>query len=103
MISETSSELFSLSKVPKSWVINTSGLKKGIDNYHVDVKISARFNGALKKLVTGLLDEATAFAAGKPVNHFRELEALKSAYLDIMTVLIHRIKTDLTIDEIHLL
>jgi len=101
--SGNTSDLFLLPKVPKPWLVDTSRMKKGIDNYHVDVKISSRFNAALKKLITSLLDEATSSPAGKPVNNFREFDALKSAYLDIMTGLIHRIKTDLSINEIHLL
>ena len=103
MSSEYSNDIFSLFRAPKPWIVDTSNLKKGIDNYHVDVKISSRFNTALKRLITSLLDEATSSATGKPVNNFREFDALKSVWLDIMTGLIHRIKTDLSVDEIHLL
>lgn len=74
-------------------------LSKGIDNYHIDVKLSNKFASDVKKLVALLVSQV---AVPKPKNwdNSIQFERLRKSYLDLMTVLIHRVKTDLTAEEI---
>lgn len=74
-------------------------LSKGIDNYHIDVKLSRKFSSDVKKLVALLVSQ---IAIPKPKNwdNSKAFEKLRSEYLDMMTILIHRVKTDLSADEI---
>lgn len=37
--------------------LSASGLSKGIDNYHIDVKLSKKFSSDIKKLVTLLISQ----------------------------------------------
>ena len=74
-------------------------LSKGIDNYHIDVKLSSRFSSDVKKLVALLVSQ---IAIPKPKNwdNSKAFEKVRAEYLDLMTILIHRVKTDLSADEI---
>ncbi len=99
---EGSSDVLDQVQPKEPWILDTSSLKKGIDNYHYDVRISSKFSSNLKKLVTALLEQIST-PPTKPVNNSRQLDAVQSSYLDMMTVLIHRVKTDLSIAEIQIL
>lgn len=74
-------------------------LSKGIDNYHVDIKLSSKFASDIKKLVALLVSQ---LAIPKPKNwdNSSAFEKVRTEYLDMMTILIHRVKTDLSADEI---
>lgn len=74
-------------------------LSRGIDNYHIDVKLSSKFSSDMKKLVALLVSQ---IAIPKPKNwdNSKAFEKIRAEYLDMMTILIHRVKTDLTADEI---
>ena len=74
-------------------------LAKGIDNYHIDVKLSSKFSSDVKKLVALLVSQ---IAIPKPKNwdNSKAFEKIRAEYLDMMTILIHRVKTDLSADEI---
>ncbi len=74
----------------------------GIDNYHIDVKLSRRFSSESRKLIT-LLVSQLAVPNPKHWDNAKAFERLRNRYADLMTVLIHRVKTDLTADEICLL
>lgn len=74
-------------------------LSKGINNYHIDIKLSTKFSSDIKKLVALLVSQ---IAIPKPKNwdNTNAFEKVRTEYLDIMTILIHRVKTDLSADEI---
>lgn len=82
--------------------IDLSDLRKGVNNYHVDVRISPRFAADVRRLATALTQHATA-ANAQPVDFSAQFNALRASYLDVMTGLLHRIKTDLSGDSIQLL
>src|SRR5690554_6786803 len=96
--------LFSELVTPPSLQLDLSALPRGIDNYHIDVKLSGRFCDDLRKVVAELVRQETA--ARRPAGDRdgeRFLVPLRQSYLDMMSVLIHRIKTDLSEVEITLL
>jgi len=74
-------------------------LSKGIDNYHIDVKLSRKFSSDIKKIVALLVSQ---IAIPKPKNwdNSKAFDKIRAQYLDLMTILIHRVKTDLSADEI---
>ena len=74
-------------------------LSKGIDNYHIDVRLSSKFSSDIKKLVA-LLVSQIAIPKPKHWDNSKAFEKIRSEYLDMMTILIHRVKTDLSADEI---
>jgi hypothetical protein len=82
--------------------INLGDLRKGISNYHVDVRISPRFAADVRRLATALTQQATTQSA-QPVDFSAPFNALRASYLDVMTGLLHRVKTDLSRDSIQLL
>ncbi len=84
---------------PKEWRLDISGMVKGIDNYHVDVRLSKHFCSDLKVLISELIrrETDTNRFQGDPGKAF---VPLSRSYLDMMTVLIHRIKTDLPLDQV---
>ncbi len=100
---EYSKDLLSGTRVAATWTLDTSRLKKGIDNYHTDVRISPRFTASLKKIVSSLVAEATSPERSKSAREAHNFEPIRSDYLDMMTLLIHRIKTDLSLEEIQIL
>ena len=79
--------------------ISIDSLSRGIDNYHVDIRLSRRFSTDVKKLSALLISQ---LAVPKPKNwdNSNLYEKLREKYLDLMTVLIHRVKTDFSADEI---
>ena len=82
--------------------LSASKLAKGIDNYHIDVKLSNKFSSDIKKLVALLISQM-AVPKPKSWDNSRLLEKVRDSYLDLMTVLIHRVKTDLSADELCLM
>ena len=50
-----SENIFTNIEIPPTWYLDTSSLVKGIDNYHVDVRLSKRFCSDLKVLITELI------------------------------------------------
>lgn len=83
----------------RSLALSIDNLSKGIDNYHIDVKLSKKFSSDVKKLVA-LLVSQTAVPTPKHWDNSKLFEKLRKTYLDLFTVLIHRVKTDLSADEI---
>lgn len=80
-------------------LVSYENLQKGIDNYHVDIKLSKKFTADIKKLVPLLVSQV---AVPKPKNwdNAAHFDKLRTSYVDLLTVLIHRAKTDLTASEI---
>lgn len=82
--------------------LDLTELRRGVNNYHIDVRISPKFSGDVRRLVTALLTQ-TLSQNPQPADHSALFNALRASYLDIMTVLLHRVKTDLTTDAVRLL
>tara|TARA_R110000772_G_scaffold41481_2_gene96645 strand:- start:31 stop:2301 length:2271 start_codon:yes stop_codon:yes gene_type:complete len=94
-----SENLFDRVKIPQAWHLDISGMQKGIDNYHVDVRLSKLFCSDLKILITELIRRETDQKNFQGDTE-KAFSPLSKSYLDMMTVLIHRVKTDLTVDEV---
>lgn len=90
-----------LSSAPatRTLALNIESLSRGIDNYHIDVDLSKKFCSAVRKLVEQLVPQ---LAVPKPKNwdNSKLLDEFRDIYIDMMTVLIHRVKTDLKPNEI---
>ncbi|MAM70545.1 MAG: hypothetical protein CMP91_05305 [Gammaproteobacteria bacterium] len=94
-----SENLFEKFAAPPAWRIDISSMRKGIDNYHVDVKLSKRFLSDMKVLITELLRRETD-PKGYRGDAGKAFSPMCKSYQDMMTVLIHRVKTDLTQEEV---
>ncbi|MFK7863520.1 MAG: hypothetical protein AB8B95_04750 [Pseudohongiellaceae bacterium] len=90
---------FSTLESEQSISLSTEGLAKGIDNYHVDVNLSRKFSSETRKLVTLLISQV-ATPSKKTWDNSKQLKRFRNLYLDMMTVLIHRVKTDLDRDHV---
>ncbi|MDT8398616.1 MAG: hypothetical protein RQ899_08385 [Pseudomonadales bacterium] len=88
--------------LPEPRQLDISELTRGINNYHIDVKLSNRFCADLKVLIRELL-EMEASGKARQSNRDQIFTPLRESYFDMMTVLIHRIKTDLSPLEINFL
>ncbi len=75
--------------------LDITGLTKGINNHHVDVKLSPAFRVELKRVVEELVKQETSMKPGYQDKE-KLFTVLRNVYLDVMTILIHRVKTDLT-------
>jgi hypothetical protein len=102
MNSEVATTLLEQVETQRSLQISIDSMSKGIDNYHIDVRISRRFASDVKKLIA-LLTSQLAVPKPKNWDNSKLFEKLRDKYVDLMTVLIHRVKTDLSADEICLL
>ncbi|PCJ28202.1 MAG: hypothetical protein COA96_01455 [SAR86 cluster bacterium] len=99
MNSEVNQNVFEKLERSRAVKISMDKLSKGIDNYHIDVKLSKKFTSDIKKLVALLIPQV-AIPKPKHWDNSKLFEKVRENYLDMMTVLIHRIKTDLSADEI---
>ena len=83
-------------------LLNISDLPRGVDNYHIDVKLSPGFCADFNKL---LADFVAVETSQKPqrLKHDKEKDSFRDSYVDMMTVLINRVKTELSIDKVHFL
>lgn len=99
MDSKANISLFETIDQNRSVQLSIEKLSKGIDNYHVDVKLSSKFSSDIKKLVS-LLVSQIATPKPKHWDNSSAFEKIRADYLDMMTILIHRVKTDLSADEI---
>ena len=91
--------IFEIVDKDRSIQLSIDSLSRGIDNYHIDIRLSKKFSSNVKKLATLLISQVSV---PKPKNwdNSELFEKLRSSYLDLMTVLIHRVKTDLNSDAI---
>ncbi len=99
MNQEVAANLIEQIKTERSVQLSIESMSKGIDNYHIDVRLSRRFASDVKKLI-GLLVSQLAVPKPKNWDNSKLYEKLRDKYSDLMTVLIHRVKTDLKADEI---
>ncbi|MEX0618237.1 MAG: hypothetical protein WDZ76_13745 [Pseudohongiellaceae bacterium] len=74
-------------------------LSKGIDNYHIDVKLSKRFRAETNHVSSMLVSQLTA-ERPKTWDNSGQLDKLRETYLNVMIGLIHRVKTDLKPNEV---
>jgi len=79
--------------------ISIDNLARGIDNYHIDVQLSKRFRLDAKKLIEVLINQLSV-PNPKRWNNSNAFEKLRETYVDMLTVLIHRVKTDLIPDDV---
>ncbi|MCB1644605.1 MAG: hypothetical protein KDI36_04090 [Pseudomonadales bacterium] len=80
--------------------LDTSVLKKGIDNYHADVSLSEKF---VAHAHLAIEEACKRIIAGKRIGPSEALEALRNDYEDVMGATLHRAKTDLKPEQICLL
>ncbi len=81
--------------------IDLSALRRGIDNYHIDVRLSPKFTKDVRMLASNLLKRSiTQNPQAQDPNIFN---SIRSSYFNVMTGLIHRVKTDLSVDSVRLL
>lgn len=99
MNSDLNQNIFEKARQQRSVQMSIGNLSKGIDNYHIDVRLSRKFSSDVKKLVSMLVSQL-ANPKPKNWNNSELFEKLRKSYLDLMTVLIHRVKTDLSAEEI---
>lgn len=81
--------------------IDLSELRRGVDNYHIDVRLSPKFTKDVRQLADILLQKL--IAANSHANDDTLFSAIRASYLNVMTGLIHRVKTDLSVDGVKLL
>lgn len=81
--------------------IDITDLRRGVDNYHVDVRMSPKFAGDVRRIATTLLQRAIT-QNPQPIDN-NIFNPLRASYLDVMTHLIHRVKTNLSVDSVKLL
>ena len=99
MYSEQSQSVFERVESERSIRLCIDGMAKGIDNYHIDVRLSRKFSSDVKKLVA-LLIAQIAVPNPRSWDNSQVLDKFRDRYLDLMTMLIHRVKTDLGPEQI---
>jgi len=99
MNSKSDTSLFETTHQSRDVQLSIDKLSKGIDNYHIDVKLSTKFSSDIKKLVA-LLVSQIAIPKPKHWDNSATFDKIRAEYLDMMTILIHRVKTDLSADEV---
>ena len=79
---------------PRDISLDWSVVDKGIDNYHVDVEVSAAFTLRVREAVEQNMKLAVA---GKPLmsGNSELMHDVRDAYTDLVKVTLHRCKTDL--------
>lgn len=102
MNSPAQESLLTLLETQPNITLSTEGLARGINNYHIDVKLSRKYCSDIKKL-SALLVPQIATPKPKAWDNSKQLKQFRNSYLDMMTVLIHRVKTDLTVDHVSFL
>lgn len=102
MTSSKERSLFENTEQEFSLQISSDSLSRGIDNYHIDVRLSRRFTSDTRKLAQ-LLVSQLAVPRPKQWDNSKLYDKFREKYLDLMTVLVHRVQTDLTNQEIYLL
>ena len=80
--------------------IDTRVGDKGIDNYHIDVELSAAFVFNGKEVVESV---AKQVVAGSKVGRSELIDDLRSKYRDLIKATLHRAKTDLSAPLINIL
>ncbi len=87
---------------PPDLQLAVDGFVRGIDNYRIDVQLSPMFVYQASLALDELFKRALA-SKSLPQSRDGFYDKLKSAYLDMMRLLIHRTKTDLTPEKVQFL
>lgn len=97
-------ELLSRLQTPEPVLLNLTDLPRGVDNYHIDVSLSPRFRADFEKLLTAYIKhESSLVEGGQRESTEVASRAFQNSYLDMMTVLMHRLKTNLNPTEVNVL
>ena len=95
-------DLLARVKTPDPLNLDTSVLRRGIDNYHIDIRLSDKFVLHARELISKVVKRVVA--GSRPLgSQTDELEDFRDAYEDMMTTTLHRTKTDLTSDQLRVL
>jgi hypothetical protein len=101
-LATTYDDLISGVETPGTINIDCSSVNKGIDNFHIDVQLSEVF-----VLLTGELveEQVKLIVNGKRLTpgNTQQMADFRDAYSDMVSVTLHRSKTDLSISEIAVL
>jgi hypothetical protein len=85
--------------VPENLQLSMENLVRGIDNYRIDVQLSPDFvfrvNEAIDELITRGIEAGSPLTSKHPV-----FDSMRLSYFDMMSMLIHRTKTDLAPQQI---
>ncbi|MEX2365929.1 MAG: hypothetical protein WD601_04950, partial [Pseudohongiellaceae bacterium] len=84
---------------PTNLQLDCSVLRKGIDNYHIDVELSASFVRHARRVIEELVRRVVV---GDRLQAL-DMEALRDVYADMIKVSLHRTKTDLTPEQVRVL
>ncbi len=95
---ESAGNLLAQIRTPGTLMLDCSVLKKGNDNYHVDIQLSKRFIGATREVIQGM--SKRALSGRRPAATSEDAEEFREAYVEIVEDSLHRTKTDLTPAEV---
>ena len=99
--SSARTHLLSNVQVPNDTVLNTGILGRGIDNYHIDVRLSEDFVLHARELITKVVKRITS--GSRPFPNSEEIEDFRNSYRDMMTTSVHRTRQDLVEEELQVL
>ncbi len=87
---------------PRGIKLDFTGVRKGVDNYRLDVEISPTFVFKCRELIES---QVKRIVAGKRLvaSNSEEMGEFRHCYTDMMKVTLHRSKIDLTLDQIRVL
>lgn len=95
------SQLLANIVVPSESFLDTGVLSRGIDNYHIDVRLSDDFVLYSREIIEKIVKRV---AAGKrPGSGSEEMDEFRTSYREMMTASLHRTKSDLTSDKLQVL
>lgn len=94
-------QLLALVQVPKESVLNTGILSRGIDNYHIDVRLSDDFVLHARELISKVVKRISA--GNRPFPNSEDLDDFREAYKDMMTTSVHRTRMDMVQEELQVL
>ena len=85
---------------PKNISLDCGALRKGIDNYLVDVRLSSTYVSIGKELIEICIRQAVA---GKRLHSPELMDRFRDSYIGMLRATLHRTKTDLTPTQIGIL
>jgi hypothetical protein len=88
-------------EVPPSTTIDTSSLSRGIDNYHIDVRLSDAFTLHAREIIEKVVKRVAA--GNRPTTGADEMDEFRTTYREMMTASLHRTKSDLTPEKLNVL
>lgn len=94
-------QLISGIDVPVPTTIDTSELSRGIDNYHIDVRLSDDFTLHAREIIEKVVKRVAS--GNRPASGSDEMEEFRAAYRNMMTASLHRTKSDLNPEKLNVL